>query len=144
MKLLGLNDPRVAYWEPAKFVAKLRELKTDDNPLLLKTDMSSGHCKHWFQYYRVSVNYEFSVPVASMLTVSASDRYKFIKESAHEYAFILDQVHKQPAQELFLRIYFNYASMMHPFPLVDLSIFSSVGDIGDGYSNQMTQCSLLN
>jgi oligopeptidase B len=63
----GLNDPRVAYWEPAKWVAKLRELKTDGNPLLLKTDMSSGH-------------------------FSASDRYKFLRETAFEYAFILDQI----------------------------------------------------
>jgi oligopeptidase B len=39
----GLNDPRVAYWEPAKWVAKIRELKTDNNRLIFKTDMSSGH-----------------------------------------------------------------------------------------------------
>ena len=39
----GLNDPRVTYWEPAKYVAKLRALKTDDNLLLLKTNMGAGH-----------------------------------------------------------------------------------------------------
>jgi oligopeptidase B len=39
----GVSDPRVTYWEPAKWVAKLRALKTDDNILLLKTNMSSGH-----------------------------------------------------------------------------------------------------
>ncbi len=39
----GLNDPRVTYWEPAKYVAKLRTLKTDDNVLLLKTNMGAGH-----------------------------------------------------------------------------------------------------
>ncbi|MEM9207434.1 MAG: S9 family peptidase, partial [Pseudomonadota bacterium] len=39
----GLTDPRVTYWEPAKWVAKLRELRTNDNPLFLKTNMSAGH-----------------------------------------------------------------------------------------------------
>ena len=39
----GVSDPRVTYWEPAKWVAKLRSLKTDNNILLLKTNMSSGH-----------------------------------------------------------------------------------------------------
>lgn len=39
----GLHDSQVQYWEPAKWVAKLRALKTDDNLLLLCTDMDSGH-----------------------------------------------------------------------------------------------------
>jgi protease II len=39
----GLNDPRVTYWEPAKWVARLRELKTDGNELILKTNMGAGH-----------------------------------------------------------------------------------------------------
>jgi oligopeptidase B len=39
----GLNDPRVTYWEPAKWVAKLREVKTDKNMLMLKTNMGAGH-----------------------------------------------------------------------------------------------------
>ena len=39
----GLHDSQVQYWEPAKWVAKLRELKTDNNLLLLCTDMDSGH-----------------------------------------------------------------------------------------------------
>mmetsp|Transcript_10690 Transcript_10690/g.21051 ORF Transcript_10690/g.21051 Transcript_10690/m.21051 type:complete len:766 (-) Transcript_10690:170-2467(-) len=63
----GLFDPRVAYWEPAKWVAHLREKKTDKNPLLLKIDLSSGH-------------------------FSASDRYKYIREKAFEYAFLIDQL----------------------------------------------------
>ncbi len=43
MVTAGLNDPRVTYWEPAKYVANLRAVKTDDNLALLKTDMGSGH-----------------------------------------------------------------------------------------------------
>jgi oligopeptidase B len=39
----GLNDPRVGYWEPAKWVARLRVTKTDDNPLVLRTEMGAGH-----------------------------------------------------------------------------------------------------
>jgi oligopeptidase B len=39
----GLNDPRVTYWEPAKMIAKLRAMKTDDNVLLMKTNMGAGH-----------------------------------------------------------------------------------------------------
>ncbi|CAM9120715.1 unnamed protein product [Pylaiella littoralis] len=61
----GLNDPRVAYWEPCKWVSKLRDMATTDNPLYLKIDMSAGH-------------------------FSASDRYKHMKEQAFEYAFVLD------------------------------------------------------
>jgi oligopeptidase B len=43
LALAGLTDPRVTYWEPAKWVAKLRETKTGDSPLLLKTNMEAGH-----------------------------------------------------------------------------------------------------
>jgi oligopeptidase B len=60
----GLNDPRVTYWEPAKWVAKLRELKTDDNELLLKTNMGAGHG-------------------------GKSGRFESLKETAEEIAFIL-------------------------------------------------------
>ncbi len=60
----GLNDPRVQYWEPAKWTAKLRASKTDNNLLLLKTNMGAGHG-------------------------GASGRYDYLKEIALEYAFIL-------------------------------------------------------
>jgi oligopeptidase B len=63
----GLNDPRVAFWEPAKFTARLRELKTDDNTLLLKTNFDAGHA-------------------------GASGRYDFLKEIALDYAFLIDKV----------------------------------------------------
>lgn len=59
----GLHDPRVAYWEPTKWVAKLRELKTDDNEVLLNMDLESGH-------------------------FSAKDRYRYWKESAIQQAFV--------------------------------------------------------
>lgn len=62
----GLNDPRVAYWEPAKWTAKLRALKTDTEVLLLKTNMGAGHG-------------------------GASGRYDRLKEIAFEYAFLLNQ-----------------------------------------------------
>ncbi len=60
----GLNDPRVTYWEPAKYVAKLRALKTDDNLLLLKTNMGAGHG-------------------------GRSGRYDSLYEMAEDYTFIL-------------------------------------------------------
>jgi oligopeptidase B len=60
----GLNDPRVAYWEPAKWVARLRTMKTDDNLLLLRTNMGAGHG-------------------------GSSGRYDALRETAFRYAFIL-------------------------------------------------------
>ena len=63
----GLNDSRVQYWEPAKWTAKLRELKTDSNVLLLKTNMGAGHG-------------------------GASGRYESLKETAFDYAFLLDRL----------------------------------------------------
>jgi oligopeptidase B len=48
----GLNDPRVAYWEPAKWVARLRTMKTDTNLLLLKTEMGAGHAGPSGRYAR--------------------------------------------------------------------------------------------
>jgi oligopeptidase B len=58
------NDSQVMYWEAAKYVAKLRRLKTDGNPLLLKTNMGAGHG-------------------------GASGRYDALKETAFDYAFLL-------------------------------------------------------
>jgi oligopeptidase B len=60
----SLNDSQVMYWEPAKYIAKLRTLKTDSNPLLLKTNMAAGHG-------------------------GASGRYDALKETALDYAFLL-------------------------------------------------------
>jgi len=67
----GLNDPRVTYWEPAKWVAKLREVKTDDNLLLMKTNMGAGHG-------------------------GQSGRWNALKETAEEFAFILWQMGMAP------------------------------------------------
>jgi oligopeptidase B len=60
----SLNDSQVMYWEPAKYVARLRALKTDGNPLLLRINMDAGHG-------------------------GASGRYDYLKEIAFTYAFIL-------------------------------------------------------
>ncbi|NNM18243.1 MAG: S9 family peptidase [Croceitalea sp.] len=61
----GLHDSQVQYWEPAKWVAKLREYKTDDNQLFLDTNMDAGHG-------------------------GASGRFEALKETAKEYAFMFD------------------------------------------------------
>ncbi|HPF12505.1 MAG TPA: S9 family peptidase [Flavobacteriaceae bacterium] len=61
----GLHDSQVQYWEPAKWVAKLRDMKTDDHLLLLQTNMDAGHG-------------------------GASGRFESLKEVAMDYAFILD------------------------------------------------------
>jgi oligopeptidase B len=63
----GLNDPRVTYWEPAKWVARLRATRTDDNMLLLKTNMGAGHG-------------------------GKSGRWESLRETAEEFAFILWQL----------------------------------------------------
>ncbi len=63
----GLHDSQVQYWEPTKYVAKLRDLKTDDNVLLLHTNTDAGHG-------------------------GSSGRFEHLKEIALEYAFILDLV----------------------------------------------------
>ncbi len=66
----GLNDPRVTYWEPAKYVAKLRTLKTDDNLLLLKTNMGAGHGGRSGRYdrlYEVAEDYTFILASMGLL-----------------------------------------------------------------------------
>jgi len=63
----GLNDPRVTYWEPAKWAAKLRATRTDDNVLLLKTNMGAGHG-------------------------GKSGRFDSLREAAEEHAFVLWQL----------------------------------------------------
>ena len=63
----GLNDPRVTYWEPAKWAAKLRATKTDTNLLLLKTNMGAGHG-------------------------GKSGRFESLREGAEEHAFVLWQM----------------------------------------------------
>jgi len=58
----GLNDPRVTYWEPAKYVAKLRSLKTDTNPLIMKINMGAGHggkSGRFERYVEVAEEYAF-------------------------------------------------------------------------------------
>ena len=67
MVTAGLHDSQVQYWEPAKWVAKLRALKTDDNPLVLRTRMDAGHG-------------------------GASGRYDTYRERAEEYAFMIHVV----------------------------------------------------
>ena len=63
----GLNDPRVTYWEPAKWAARLRATKTDDNPLLLKINMGAGHG-------------------------GKSGRFESLRETAEVFAFVLTQM----------------------------------------------------
>jgi oligopeptidase B len=70
----GLNDPRVHYWEPAKWTAKLRDLKVGDSLLLLKTQMGAGHA-------------------------GPSGRYAYLKERALHYAFLLDALGLAEAEE---------------------------------------------
>ena len=65
--MAGLNDPRVHYWEPAKWVAKLRKIKKDNNVLLLKTNMSAGHG-------------------------GSSGRYDYLKEVAFVYSFLIKTI----------------------------------------------------
>lgn len=69
LAVAGLTDPRVTYWEPAKWVARLRELKTDDHPVLFRINMDAGHA-------------------------GASGRFSRLEEVAYTYAFALKAVGK--------------------------------------------------
>lgn len=65
----GLTDPRVTYWEPAKWVARLRALKTDSNLLLLKTNMEAGHggaSGRFEQLKEIAVDYAFALKIAGL------------------------------------------------------------------------------
>lgn len=65
----GLHDSQVQYWEPAKWVAKLRELKTDDNLVLLQTNMEAGHggaSGRFNAYYEVALEYAFLLDLAGI------------------------------------------------------------------------------
>ena len=66
----GLTDPRVTYWEPAKWVARLRELKTDPNLLLFRTYMGAGHAGAPGRFDRlkeVAFVYAFGIKVAGIV-----------------------------------------------------------------------------
>jgi oligopeptidase B len=65
----GLNDPRVGYWEPAKFIPKIRDYNTSDNPVMLYTQMGFGHG-------------------------GASGRYQRLKETAMIYSFYISLLNK--------------------------------------------------
>jgi oligopeptidase B len=68
LALAGLTDPRVTYWEPAKWVAKLRALKTDASLLLLRTNMEAGHAGASGRFERlkeVALSYAFALKIAS-------------------------------------------------------------------------------
>ena len=71
---VSLNDSQVPYWEGAKYVARLRELKTDSNPVLLKTNLGAGHG-------------------------GASGRYDALRETAFTYSFILWQMERAESQQ---------------------------------------------
>ncbi|MDA1092973.1 MAG: S9 family peptidase [Acidobacteria bacterium] len=69
--LAGLHDSQVQYWEPAKWVAKLRAVKTDSNPLLLKTNMDAGHggvSGRYRRYRDVALQYAFLLTQAGLAT----------------------------------------------------------------------------
>ena len=70
----GLNDPRVAYWEPAKWAQRLRATVANGEEVLLKMDLAAGH-------------------------FSAADRYRYLRELAFDYAWLLDTLGKADCAE---------------------------------------------
>jgi hypothetical protein len=87
----GLNDPRVTYWEPAKWAAKLRATKTDSNLLLLKTEMGAGHG-------------------------GKSGRWDALREDAEAYAFVLtgDGGAREGACSVLVALFFAVPGMAEP------------------------------
>ena len=72
----GYFDSQVQYWEPAKWVAKLRDVKTDDNELLLKTNMGAGHggkSGRWNSVYEVAEEYAFILWQMGMTETEGAD-----------------------------------------------------------------------
>ena len=69
----GLNDPRVAYWEPTKWAQVLRAAVANGDDVLLKMDLAAGH-------------------------FSAADRYRYLRELAFDYGWLLDQLGKADAK----------------------------------------------
>jgi oligopeptidase B len=63
----GFNDPRVAYWEPAKFAARIRDARVGDSLIMLQTNFSAGHA-------------------------GASGRYDYLKENILDFAFLIDRL----------------------------------------------------
>ncbi|MGY6708726.1 MAG: S9 family peptidase [Rhizobiaceae bacterium] len=74
LAVAGLTDPRVTYWEPAKWAARLRETKTDDNPVLFKVNMDAGHAGASGRFARleeVALNYAFAIAVTGARETTA-------------------------------------------------------------------------
>ena len=96
----GLHDPRVQYWEPAKFVAELRHQASEESgPVILKMDMESGVyliCHTIYTSYprKNSHTLYSTVSISFSGHFSASDRYKYLRELAFDYAFLLDTLDK--------------------------------------------------